>query len=187
MEENFIEIPLLQLSSIDEEGLSDFNGDWMKGKPTRRIQVGRELASVADCYGVLIDDQGMDPVLSAGMIALFKPQADKVLAKENIFSIGIRGQVPLIRKVLKKDHPGGEGKSGSRLRQASRPVRKSFMTPTPLHIPGSRVSPIDDKTHEMILIKSLEASAQVQVIPTEKILWMHPLVGVVNPNDEEVE
>ena len=187
MKETFIEIPLLQLSSMDEEGQSEFNGNWMKGKPTRRIQVGPELGSVADCYGVLIENHEMDPVLSAGMIGLFKPQADKVLAKENIFSIGIRGQVPLIRKVLKKDDASGDGKSGSSMTQASRPVRKSFMTPTPLHIPGSRVSPIDDKTHEMILIKSLEASAQVQVIPTEKILWMHPLVGVVNPNDEEVE
>jgi hypothetical protein len=187
MKENFIEIPLLQLSSIDEEELSEFNADWMKGKPTRRIQLEPALGSVEGCYGVLIDNQEMDPVLSAGMIALFKPQANKALARENIFSIGIHGQVPLIGKVLKKDHPGGEGRSGSSVRQAPRPVRKSFMTPTPLHIPGSRVSPIDDKTHEMILIKSLEASAQVQVIPIEKILWMHPLVAVVNPNDEEVD
>ena len=97
MKENFIEIPLLQLSSIDEEELSEFNGDWMKGKPTRRVQVGPELASVTHCYGILIDNQDMAPVLSAGMIALFKSQTEKALAKENIFSIGIRGQVPLIR------------------------------------------------------------------------------------------
>ena len=72
MKENFIEIPLLELSSIDEEELSEFNADWIKGKPTRRIHVGRELGTVAGCYGVLIDNQDMDPVLSAGMIALFK-------------------------------------------------------------------------------------------------------------------
>lgn len=187
MKENFIEIPLLKLSSINGDGLSEFNEDWIKGKPTWKIQVGHELGSVADCYGVLIDNQEMDPVLPVGMIALFKSQLDKAVARENIFSFGIRGQTPLIRKVLIKDNPSGEGKSGSTVSQFSRPVRKSFMTPTPLHIPGSRVSPIDDKTHEMILIKSLVASSQVQVIPIGKVLWMHPLVGVVNPSGEQAD
>ena len=144
--------------------------------------MGHELGSVENCYGILIDNQEMDPVLPAGMIALFQPQVDHVVAKENIFLFGIRGQTALIRKVIKNENPSGGGKSGSTEERTSRPPRKSFMTPTPLHIPGSKVSPIDGKTHEMIMIKSLQDSAQVQVIPMEKLLWMHPLVGVVNPN-----
>jgi hypothetical protein len=182
MKENFIEIPLLKLSSMDGEGLSEFNDDWIKGNSTQRIQVAAELDSVTGCYGVLIESDEMDPVLPAEMVALFNPRADK--ARENIFLFGIRGQVPLIRKVLKKDGSKDEGRARFTGEQTPRPVRKSFMTPTPLHIPGARVSPIDDKTHEMILIKSLEASSQVQVVPTAKLLWMHPLVGVVNPNDQ---
>lgn len=181
MKEKFIEIPLLKLSSMD--GLSEFNDDWIKGNSTQRIQVAAELDSVTGCYGVLIESNEMDPVLPAGMIALFNSQADKAEGRGNVFLFGIRGQAPLIRKVLKKDGSKDEGRARFTEEQTPRPVRKSFMTPTPLHIPGARISPIDDKTHEMILIKSLETSSQVQVVPTAKLLWMHPLVGVVNPND----
>ena len=53
------------------------------------------------------------------------------------------------------------------------------MTPTPLHIPESRVSPIPDSAHERIYLKSLEESASLMVLPLEDVIWMHPLILVV--------
>jgi hypothetical protein len=56
------------------------------------------------------------------------------------------------------------------------------MTPTPLHIPESRVSPIPDSAHEMIYLKGLSENETLKVVPLRDVVWMHPLIAVVeNP------
>ncbi len=53
------------------------------------------------------------------------------------------------------------------------------MTPTPLHIPESQVSPIPDSAHEMIYLKGLNEDEALKVIPLRDVVWMHPLITVV--------
>ena len=56
------------------------------------------------------------------------------------------------------------------------------MTPTPLHIPESRVSPIPDSAHEMIYLKGLNENEALKVVPLREVVWMHPLIAVMeNP------
>ena len=110
MKENFVDIPVLKLSSMDEEELSGFNEDWIEGKPTRRVQMEPEWGSVEHCYAVLIESQEMEPVLPVGTLAVFNSQAagEKMAARENIYFVGVRGQDPLIRKVINKSESSEE-------------------------------------------------------------------------------
>ena len=78
---------------------------------------------------------------------------------DDIYALGLEGKEPLICKVIKSDAQAGS----SNLRAKNR--RKSFMTPTPLHIPKSRVSPIPDSSHEMIYLKDLNDKEALKVIP----------------------
>jgi len=56
------------------------------------------------------------------------------------------------------------------------------MTPTPLHIPDSQVSPIPDSAHEMIYLKGLNEHEGLRVVPLREVVWMHPLIIVMqNP------
>lgn len=125
------------------------------------------------CYGVKIEDESMAPILCSGMIAVFSVSGSRESAQEGIFSIGRKGELPLIRKVVKNEaHSDGSVASNA---QKGR-LRKSFMTPTPLHIPGSRVSPIAESTHRMIYFKSLADPEELILFPAGNVLWMHPLV-----------
>jgi hypothetical protein len=135
---------------------------------------GREGEITEGCYGVKIEDEGMAPVLRPGMVAVFSQNGNHESAHGDIFSIGLKGELPVVRKVVKNEICSDE-KSG--LGQGR--VRKSFMTPTPLHIPKSRVSPIAESTHQMIYYKQLADAVALTLLPAGNLLWMHPLVLIV--------
>lgn len=50
-----------------------------------------------------IGDESMAPVLRSGMVAIFSQDDNPDLALENIFSLGRKGELPLVRKVIKND------------------------------------------------------------------------------------
>jgi len=123
-----------------------------------------------------IGDESMAPVLRSGMVAIFSQDDNPDLALENIFSLGRKGELPLVRKVIKNDiHSDAK----TRLNWEKRRVRKSFMTPTPLHIPESRISPIAESTHQMIYFKKLAVPEELTLLPAGNLLWMHPLVLIL--------
>ena len=103
-------------------------------------------------------------------------------ALDDIYVVGLTGREPFICKVIKNDarsdssHQGEPSQSISSSRIKNR--RKSFMTPTPLHIPESRVSPIPDSAHEMVYLKGLSENENLQVIPLRDVVWMLPLIVV---------
>ena len=104
----------------------------------------------------------------------------------DVYALGITGRVPLVCKVIKNDarsgsfHQGEPSQTTPSYKVKNR--RKSFMTPTPLHIPESQVSPIPDSAHEMIYLKGLSGNEPLQVIPLRDVVWMHPLIAVMqNP------
>jgi hypothetical protein len=116
--------------------------------------------------------------LTVTALGIFRPERD-VAALNDIYALGIAGQVPCVCKVIKSDAETGASGSSAKSR------RKSFMTPTPLHIPESKVSPIPDFTHEMIYLKSLNDKEALKVVPLQDVMWMHPLVSVVeNPPEQ---
>jgi len=135
---------------------------------------------VEGCYGVKVEDESMTPVLEEDMVAVFS-QTENMPALMNIYSIGRKCEVPLVRKVVKNEIPiaGEEDVSPA----GRRPRRKSFMTPTPLHIPDSLVSPIADSTHQTIFLKSLANPQKLVLVPKGNLLWMHPLVLILEKGE----
>ena len=115
-------------------------------------------------------------------LGIFEPEQG-ISAVKDIYALGLKGQEPLICKVIKNDAQPDSSNSGespqSKSTSRSKPRRKSFMTPTPLHIPESQVSPIPDSTHEMIYLKSLGKNEAVKVVPLQDVVWVHPLIFVV--------
>jgi hypothetical protein len=61
---------------------------------------------------------------------------------------------------------------------SARGRRKVFMVPTPMHVPGSQVSPIAPSLHQALLFKDFSSPGKLRVFPASKILWKHPLVYV---------
>lgn len=177
MEDNIASIPLIKFSVRHHRWPLEKNGAGWDTFPSVRV-TGHELAN--GCYGVVIEDEFMTPVLQSGMVAVFS-QDDSLPALKNIFSIGRKGDAPLVRKVVKNEIPATENKDVSS--EGLRPKRKSFMTPTPLHIPGSRVSPIAETTHQTLFLKGLENPEKLILVPRGSLLWMHPLVLILNQED----
>jgi hypothetical protein len=131
------------------------------------------------CFVVRIEDHVMVPVLNPGALAVFS--TERAEATAGIYAIGPKAETPIIRKVIRS---GGqnEGSGGPPGKPASVRVRKSFMTPTPLHIPGSRVSPIHDSTHHMLFLQAFNGENPVQLVRSSDIQWMYPLVKIVDPD-----
>lgn len=176
-ESDIVSIPLIKFSVSHSRWPWEKNGSDWKAFPTIRVN-GHEL--VEGCYGVEIEEDSIAPFLKTGMTAVFSP-SDSAQALKDIFSIGRKGESPLVRKVVKNEIIANEKNNVSP--EGLRPKRKSFMTPTPLHIPGSRVSPIPESTHETIYFKGLENSEQLILVPRGNLLWMHPLVLILNQED----
>ncbi len=176
-EGDIVSIPLIKFSAdLSRWPLEKNDPEW-GSFPAIRVQ-DHELTE--ECYGVEIEDESMDPVLKTGMVVVFSQKA-RTPAHMNIYSIGRRGNGPLVRKMVKNEIPGTEKTevSGENLR----PKRKSFMTPTPLHIPGSRVSPIAESTHQTVFFKSLRNPEKLILVPRGNLLWLHPLVLILNQEE----
>lgn len=132
-------------------------------------------------YAIKIDEGAMVPMLKKTDIAVFDSLGNMNNAIRNIFIVGVQNQPPQVRMVVKNEtgmDPANflkpaTGSSTSYINKR----RKSFMTPTPLHIPDSRVSPIPGSAHEMVYLKSIRPE-RLSVIPAKDVLWMHPLIYI---------
>lgn len=166
-------LPLLKFSSALSRWPVEKNGPAWDSFPVIRVQ-GHELDR--QCYGVEIEDGSMAPVLTKGMVAVFSQNVENP-ALMNVFSIGRKGESPLVRKVVRNEITPNEMESFTV--EGRKRLRKSFMTPTPLHIPGSRVSPIAESTHQTIFLKALANPEKLILVSRGNLLWMHPLVLVL--------
>jgi len=172
-----VSIPLIKFSApLPRWPLKKNDPEW-NSFPTIRVP-DHELGP--ECYGVEIEDDSMAPSLKPGWVAIFS-QATDTPALMNIYSIGRKGDGPLVRTVVKNEIPGSEKTDVSP--ESIRPKRKSFMTPTPLHIPGSRVSPIAESTHQTLFVKSLKNPEKLTLVPGGNLLWMHPLRVILKPGE----
>ena len=139
------------------------------------------------CYALEIPDISKESAGSKKSLGIFgSRQEGEVL--NDIYILGLTGRGALVGTVIKSDarsdssHQGELSQSIASSRTKNR--RKRFMTPTPLHIPESQVSPIPDSAHEMIYLKGLRENENVQVIPFRDVVWMHPLIAVMQDPEE---
>lgn len=182
------QIPLLRISNkpVDLEGLAEP----LEGLDlVSSIDVYPDRALPDTCYAMKWTDDSLVPVLQKGQVGVFCQWGEDWPAVENIYMVQVKGERPVVRKVVRDDSSrnmvGGmqeEGATPKRLRER----RKSFMTPTPLHLPESRVSPIPDSAHEMVYLRSMETNAPMLVVPLKEVLWMHPLIFIPEPDQKLV-
>ena len=159
-------IPLISFSSSRER----WEPDTEKGKNIfdsnnyTRISPSMELPGL--CYGVRIEGDCHHSFLPQNCLAVFSKT--EVTALENIYAVRVQGEYPFVGKWIQRETP--ERSLGGR--------RKVFMVPTPMHVPGSKVSPIAPSLHKALLFKDFTIPDKLRVLPASKILWKHPLVYV---------
>ena len=87
-------------------------------------------------------------------------------AQDNVFLVCLKRKPPFIGKLLKNESEvEGHG-------------RKTFMTPTPLHVPESKTSPIADSLHCALIFKVFSEPQGTRFIQQSNISWKHPLIFV---------
>ena len=159
-------IPLISFSSSRER----WEPDTEKGESIfdsnnyTRISPSMELPGL--CYGVRIEGDCHHSFLSQNCLAVFSKT--EVTALENIYAVRVQGEYPFVGKWIQRETP--ERSLGGR--------RKVFMVPTPMHVPGSKVSPIAPSLYKALLFKDFTIPDKLRVLPASKILWKHPLVYV---------
>ena len=127
-----------------------------------KISVTRELPNFS--YGIEVKDPSMVTYFGRNTIAIFSKS--DFPAQDNIFLVGLKSKSPFIGKLLKNESEvEGEG-------------RKTFMTPTPLHVPESKTSPIADSLHHNLIFKGLSEPQGTRFIQESNICWRHPLICV---------
>ncbi|MCF8720945.1 hypothetical protein [Nitrospina gracilis] len=135
-----------------------------------------------ECYALKMEDDAAAPHAPAGSVGVFCQQSAGVPVLHQIYLVQIKNERPRVCKLVKSDSAfhrrTDETKTSSSTPERLRQRRKSFMTPTPLHIPDARVSPIPDSAHEMVYLKNPEEGGPMLVLPSRDVLWMHPLVFI---------
>ena len=115
-------------------------------------------------YGIEVKDPSMVTYFGRNTIVIFSKS--DFPAQDNIFLVGLKSKSPFIGKLLKNESKiEGEG-------------RKTFMTPTPLHIPESKTSPIADSLHYNLIFKVLSDPPGTRFVQQSSIVWKHPLIFV---------
>lgn len=142
------------------------------------LKIDRKLPDSS--YGLKIQSREETEFLKSGMIAIFSRKFSAKPALHQTIYLGIKDRSPQIVALVKSDSLEPEevakNESGSSLKK----TRKSFMTPTPLHIPESTLSPIPFSSHQMLIYKNYPSS-RTNTIPLEQVFWWHPLVFISNP------
>jgi hypothetical protein len=159
-------IPLISFSSSRER----WEPDTEKGESIfdsnnyTRISPSMELPGL--CYGVRIEGDCHHPFLPQNCLAVFS--RTEVTALENIYAVRVHGEFPFVGKWIQRETPKRSLGGG----------RKVFMVPTPMHVPGSKISPIAPSLHKALLFKDFTIPDKLRVLPASKILWKHALVYV---------
>jgi hypothetical protein len=159
-----ITIPLISLSYDQERWEPDHEWEEKIFNDKNYINILAPMELPDYSYGVEIKDSSMSIYLGENTIAIFS-KSDS-LAQDNVFLVGLKRKPPFIGKLLKNESDSeGQG-------------RKTFMTPTPLHIPESKTSPIADSLHQTLIFKVLSKPQGTRFVPQSNISWMHPLIFV---------
>ena len=157
-------IPLVSLSNDQKrwESGREWEEKIFDNKNYIKILASRELPNLS--YGIKIKDPSMVTYFGRNAIAIFSKS--DVSAQDNIFLVGLKSKSPFIGKLLKNES------------EVEGAERKTFMTPTPLHVPKSKTSPIAASLHHTLIFKGLSEPQGTRFIQGENICWRHPLICV---------
>lgn len=180
-----IRIPLVEISGkVQPVGWTKELRQGLKRVSEVEVFVPQGLPE--QCYALEIPDIVTEFVGQRNLLGIFELEKDGA-GLNNIYVLGLAGREPIVCKVIKNDaHSNSshqEESSQSTFSPRMKNRRKIFMTPTPLHIPESQVSPIPDSSHEMIYLKDLNANEPLEVIPLKDVVWMHPLIAVTQNSE----
>ena len=174
-------IPIVSLSSEKFSSSAQFDTDSFQSGTHTRINLRFE--GPEECYGIRIQDDSLAPVLKPGKIAVFTWRDRSAL--QQIFCLGRKGCRALLCRFVKHENPAAKAAApapeGDPLQRPGR--TKSFMTPTPLHIPGSRVSPIADSIHQRMYFLALDDPRKLILVHPDEVLWMHPLIYIAQEKE----
>ena len=176
-----IRMPLVENSGkVEMEGRAEGLPQGLKQISEVEVSISQSIPE--GCYALGIPDIVIESVEPGSFLGIFGTSREGA-GLNDIYALGLVGREPFVCKVIKNDAHSGSSCMG----EPSQPIassrvknrRKSFMTPTPLHIPESQVSPIPDSAHEMIYLKGLNEDEALKVIPLRDVVWMHPLITVI--------
>ena len=161
-----ITIPLVSFSIVREgwEPGHERGEKFFQSDNYTRISTQMELPGI--CYAVKIEFVCQSLLLQQGSLAVFSKTQGTAL--EDIYVVGVQDEWPFLGKWMQKDSLEG----------AANKRRKVFMVPTPMHVPESRISPIAESLHHVLIFKELSGSGKLRLVPASKILWKHPMVYV---------
>jgi hypothetical protein len=131
-------------------------------------------------FGVKIDTNNFQPEFFSGDTIIFSKKESKS-ALQNIYLFITDDNKTIIGEIIHK--PDAKFNISSELNKSGPTEyriarRKSFMTPTPLHIPTSQISPVADSSHERILICPVGDKKQLVSVPPQKIIYKFPMVFI---------
>ncbi len=175
-ESSIVIIPQIKFLAGKADGM--FNHRFWDSYPRVQLPVKKEINDT--CYGVLVENEDYLPILRLQDTGVFCPM-NSLEAIEKVYTIGFRDDSIKILKILniqanknqiaKKSNSKG---AGGRLYS----TRKSFLTPTPLHIPGSRVKPLKEPENDNFMVKGLNRDSKLEWVSKSEVLWFHPLVHI---------
>ena len=128
-------------------------------------------------YGVLLKHNASVWGYPENSILIFNKGSTDKANLGRLHCAGIWNRLPVIVKLISNSSLE-KPQSSARL---SIPRRKSFMTPTPLHIPSSKVSPIPSSSHAMTILQPTNPKQKLIAILSKDLLWLHPLIHVHSP------
>ena len=159
-----ITIPLISLSYDQERWEPSHEGEEKIFSSKNYIKISVTSEQTDFCYGIDTKDSPMSSYFGENTIAIFSKS--DVPAQDNVFLVGLKRKPPFVGKLLKNESEAkGHG-------------RKTFMTPTPLHVPESKTSPIPDSLHCTLIFKVFSEPQGTRFIQQSNISWKHPLIFV---------
>ncbi len=131
-------------------------------------------------FGIHIKTNDFQPDFYSGDTIVFSKKESE-LALQNIYLFITKNRKPIIGEIIHR--PDSKKNSSNELHKLNsteyrKARRKSFMTPTPLHIPTSQISPVADSSHERILIRPVGQKQQLSSIFRQKSIYSFPMVFI---------
>jgi hypothetical protein len=172
------ELTTYRIDQISLLGQNDSNSSVLKNLT---LSLPPNIKLSENNFGVQIDTNNFQPDLFLGDTIIFsKKESESAL--QNIYLFINADYKSVIGEII---HKPDDKKNISLEINKSGPIeyrkarRKSFMTPTPLHIPTSQISPVADYSHERILIRPVGDKKQLISIQPQKNIYTFPMVFIL--------
>lgn len=127
------------------------------------------------CFALDLSWTGMSSGFGGAAIAVFSTRFGEALDRLYLFRKA--KDAWFLCRLVRTESGGG---ASAQFRPSR---RKSFMTPTPLHIPGSRVSPIPDYTHAVFYLEPVNEK-RIELVKAGQTHSLFPLVHLERVSGE---